>query len=137
MYQKEETWHTKRLSEEDAILYHEVLLRKKRIIPYLFDDQLLGYIESWRIDFEQFGRLICHLPFSAVSEEVEKGPICYVANIWVRKDHRDGAVLKALRNELFIQNVTAEFFVGEALRKKTQPIKVLRKAQIGSLNGQK
>lgn len=126
----EEFWHEEKLSEEESKKYFTTLLGKGRIITICHYDTLIGYVESWRINFEQFGRLVCHASFSAFLEDVETGPICYVANVWVKKEHRRGDTIKLLKNLFFTANYTAEYFVGEALRKKTQPVKVFTRQEL-------
>lgn len=129
VYFEHEWWQKEKLSEEEATDYHDCLLQKGRIVPLLLGSELVGYVESWRINFEQFGRLLCHEPFSAMWEDVQTGKICYLANIWIRKDHRNSWAIKMLRSKFFMQNFACDYFVGEALRKKTQPVKVFKRQE--------
>lgn len=124
VYEEEEWWHRTRLSREEAIKYFQRLLDKGRIITLVENDVLLGYVESWRLDFEQFGRLIAGASFSSYLEDVESGPVCYLANTWIRKEFRDGATYKHLKKLFFKQNFGADYFVGEARRKSCAPLKV-------------
>src|SRR6266705_2313492 len=119
IYQRFEWWHKERLTKEQAEKYHEILLSKNRIILCIHDSVVLGYVESWRVNFEQLGRLICHERFCAETEDFETGPICYVANTFIRPEWRDTYVYKYLRSEFFRQNFSCSYFVGEALRKKS------------------
>lgn len=148
IYLEEETWHEKKLSKEDAQFYFEKMLQKERIIPICDNsNQLIAYVESWRVNYEQFGRIICGVEFSAPYEPVESGQICYVANTWVKKEFRRGETIRMLRNLFFQQNFACEFFVGEARRKRSAPVKVFRRQQFydkyigkqekkeGSING--
>jgi len=130
VYYAEENWHKKILSPKETEKYHKELLRKGRIIYVEEKGELLGYTESWRINFEQLGRLVCHASFSAYLENVTDGNIAYVANTWIKKEHRKGKIYKILRNRFFSLNKDCEYFVGKALRKKTQPIKVFTRSQI-------
>jgi ribosomal protein S18 acetylase RimI-like enzyme len=127
-----EWWHERKLTEEDAKRYFRKLFLQGNIVYYLseLDNELLGYVESWRINFEQFGRLVCHAPFSAYNENVTGGNIAYLANTWIKPEHRRTNVYRVLRLKFFTANYNCEYFVGRALRKKTQPIKVLTRSQI-------
>jgi hypothetical protein len=130
VYLTKEYWHENKLSKEEADKYHERLLSNGNIITVQDGDILLGYGEFWRITFEQFGRLICHEPFSAFIEDVVSGHICYLANVWVHEDYRTKGVLKQMRNRFFEVNKDCTHFCGEALRKKTQPVKVFKLSNI-------
>lgn len=126
VYLNEETWHQTKLPKKEAWIYFATAVQKGRILARTDGDRLLGYVESWRISFDQFGRLLCQLPFDIGIEDIEHGNICYVANIFVRKEHRRGDVFAWLKHEFFKQNIGCEYLVGEALRKKTQPVKVFK-----------
>ena len=118
------------------------LCNKGRIITVSFAGELLGYVESWRINYEQLGRLVCHQSFDISIEDIEHGDICYLANTTIHPDHKKGWVGKLLTIRFFEQNHGAKYFLGEALRKKTQPWKVFEASRIhfsklgGILNGQ-
>lgn len=108
----------------------DIALAKGRIIICEFDDKIVGYVETWRITFEQFGRLICKAPFLLDREDIEHGNICYLANTAIHPDYRNSFVVKYLKEKFFEQNSDAEYFVGEALRKKHQPIKVFKNRKL-------
>jgi ribosomal protein S18 acetylase RimI-like enzyme len=103
---------------------------KGRIIIFEIAGEILGYVESWRINFEQFGRIICHAGFPLDTEDIEHGNICYLANTAIHPDYRDSFVVKWLKERFFEQNEDAEYFVGEAIRKKHQPVKVFKNKHI-------
>jgi len=108
------------------------MLDKGNLIVYVEDGILLGYCEFWRISFEQFGKLICHEKFIAPFENTTDGEICYVANAWIHPDHRQGVVYKRLKSKFFRLNCRCKYFVGQALRKKTQPVKVFKRSGLRS-----
>ncbi len=129
-YYRYDTFQNHRLSSEqvrDTIL---CLLYKGRIIYFEEHGQIVGYVETWRITFEQFGRKLCHEPFHVGEEDIETGPILYVANVTILSSHRRTYVYKILRHRLVKQNLDAEYFVGHALRKKTQPVKVFKVSKL-------
>lgn len=132
IYLNEENWHEKKLSYLEAYRYHLHLLKTGNIIYFEEMNEILGYCEFWKINFEQFGRLVCHAPFSAFLEDVQTGNICWVANVWIRKDVRRSDVFDFLKKQFYFLNRDCEYFGGHALRKKTQPIKVFKKQNLKS-----
>lgn len=125
IYLNEEWWIKDKLPKEEINKYHSKLIEKNRLLFIEKDSKLVGYVESWRLDYTQWGRIVCHEQFLPLVEDIITGDICYVANVWVDKEYRNSNVIKLLRNAFFMQNCDCKYFVGEALRKKTQPIKVL------------
>lgn len=109
--------------------YFEVLIIKNRLTTYERGNQLLGYVETWRINFEQFGRILCGCRFAIAPEDINNGNICYVANTTIDPEERFTEVYKHLRRKLFTDNHDAEFFGGIARRKKHQPVKVFKRTE--------
>ena len=132
VYYEEETWHKTRMPKEEAVKYHRKMYEDGCILVYRELNVVLGYIEVWRINFEQFGRLICKHPFSSYLEDVRNGNIAYVANTWVDKKFRGGSVMKMLSIMFFAKHYDADYFVGERMEKKSQPVKVFNRAQLQS-----
>lgn len=97
-----------------------------RLIVCELDGVILGYVETWRLSFEQFGRIICKAGFMLDREDITSGPICYLANTAIHPDYRSSFVVKYLKQQFFERNSDATFFVGEALRKRHQPVKVFK-----------
>jgi hypothetical protein len=141
IYIKEENWHLSKMPLEEAIRYHTKLYYQGNIQIYEIEGVVLGYFEVWYINFEQFGRLVAHVPFSGYHENIISGNLAYVANTWIHPDYRKGAVYKILRNRFFKMSNHCTHYCGSALRKKTQPIKVfevnklVNKLYKGELNG--
>ena len=126
IYLREEKWHSTYLDEESANEYHKELLQRGNILSCSQGDLLLGYVEFWRINYEQFGRIICGEGFSALCEDVIHGYIAYVANTYIRPEYRKGEVYKMLRDRFFEFNKDCTYFVGHARRKKSEPVKVFK-----------
>ena len=118
-----------KVSQEQQRKYFSYVLEQHRIHTYGTHDNLLGYLESWRLDFQQWGRLVCSAPFNIYEEDITKGEVCYLPNIWIHPDYRRSSIFKQFKRDFFRSNLDAEYFVGKALRKKTQPIKVFKKQE--------
>ena len=129
VYLTQETWHTKKLTYEQALDYYNVAISKGRIIYYEQFGEILGYVESWRINYDQFGRILCRLPFNIKEEDVERGNICYIEGTWIKPEKRGfgNPIPQYLTQQVFKQNFECEFFVGEAMRKQAGFIKILKR----------
>lgn len=125
-----ENWRNNFLSDEGSIIYKKRMISRGNFLTYIEGGKIVGYCEFWRITFEQFGRIICHEPFYTDLEDTTSGNIAYVANTWIHPEWRKGYVYKALRNRFFKENFKCDYFCGEALRKKTQPVKVFKREKL-------
>lgn len=132
IYYKHESWHGEKLSYQEALAYHTKLYNQGNIQVYEKDGIVLGYFEAWFINFEQFGRIVCRLPFSGMGEDILSGKLAYVANTWIHPDFRAGVVYKVLRNRFFNICNKCDYYCGVALRKKTQPVKVFKVSDLKS-----
>ena len=130
VYFREEYWQSHNETPAGITNYHQIMLDKGNILCYVENGILLGYVEVWFINFEQFGRIICHEPFIAPLENVTDGNIAYLANTWIKPEYRNNSVYRKLKVRFFEISHHCEYFVGEALRKHTQPIKVFKKADL-------
>jgi len=129
-----ETWHKERLDETELTKYHDKLLSLGNIITVSDGELLVGYVEFWRLTYEQFGRIVCGEPFSGSNEDVQTGQIAYVANTYIRPEYRQGSVYKIMRDRFFKVNKLCTHFVGHARRKKSEPVKVFKTEKLMSLN---
>ena len=128
VYHREEWWHKTKLPKAEAYKYFDRLLNNGNIVFESYNGKLLGYVEFWRLNFEQWGRLVCQAPFHPFDEDIVSGYIAYVANTWIDEEHRQSKVYKVLKLKFFKENYLCDYFVGRALRKtQSQPIKVLRR----------
>ena len=132
IYFNEEWWHTTKMPPEQAFNYHQTMLDKGIIQICEQAGIVLGYIEVWKINFEQFGKLICHAPFKAIDEDVISGNIAYLANTFIKKEYRKSYVKKVLKLKFFSYTHNCQYYVGNALRKSTQPVKVFCKDNLQS-----
>ena len=125
-----ETWHKTRLSNEESNKYHDTLLNSGNIIVVNDGDRVVGYCEFWRLNFEQFGRIIAGEPFSATCENVQDGQIAYVANTYIMPQYRRGGATKMIKDRFMEVNKLCTHFVGEARRKSCAPVKVFKRNRV-------
>ena len=136
IYLKYENWHTTKLDKEEARKYFNKLIETGNILYHEEEGEVLGYVEVWKLNYEQWGRVVCHAPLSAYLEDVSKGHIAYVANVYIKPEHRRSKVAKILKMRFFKATINCRYFVGHALTKKSQPIKVLtRNAMLKKYGG--
>lgn len=127
IYLNKETWHKTKMSYEDAYKYHQTMFDRGNIIIWEKQGIVLGYVETWRVNFEQFGRLVCGCDFYADAEDCQTGKIAYLANTWIHENHRSTNVIKMLKIEWLRKHFVCDYFVGEARRKNCSPIKVFNR----------
>lgn len=117
-----------RLPEYEIRNTWQNILNKERVLYTLNEEgKILGYVESWRINYAQLGWILCNNPFDVALHDIVSGNICYVANTTILPEYRFTHVVRDLKTRFFEQNKECEFFVGEARRKKHQPFKVFRR----------
>jgi hypothetical protein len=131
-YYDYDRFQTHNLPKDEVSNTIGVLLDKGRIVYHEELGELLGYVESWRINYEQFGRRICnqHMKFDVGLENIQTGPVCYLANTTIRPSHRMGYVYMILADKFFEQNSDAEYFCGRASRKRPGLVKVFKASAI-------
>lgn len=125
-----ESWHKNGISDDVLRVYFKSVLSKGRILLCMDGERILGYCESWRINFEQLGRILCGAVFCADGENINDGNIAYVANAHILPEYQDGWVYKFLKDAFLKQNYACEYFVGEARRKKHQPFKCFKRREL-------
>ena len=143
-YYDYETYHETKLSQKEARAYFQVALEKDRIrhisVSLGGREQLIGYVESWRLDYDHFGRVLCGERFNIRTEDIERGPIAFVANTCVHPDFRMGKTIHDLKWLFVLHNYDAKYFCGEARHnRRSQPLKIFPREKvlraIGVFNG--
>ena len=125
-----ETWHKTKLSEHEANLYHERLLMQGNILTYVREGVLLGYLEYWRINTEQLGRIICNIPILTDIEDINNGPIAYINSMYIDPDYRNGEAFEMLGTMFLVKNRDAKVFVACRNLKHNKPVQVYSRADL-------
>ena len=84
------------LSKEELEIYYTKMLKDNRIEYILENREVVGFMESWRLDYEQLGRVVCWKDFNAMKENIKDGKIVYICDVWVKKTKRDGIIFNIL-----------------------------------------
>lgn len=101
IYLNFETWHKNKLSQEEANKYHERLLMQGNILTYVDNGKLIGYVEAWKINYDQLGRILCEVPFYVFDEDITNGNIAYIHNMWISPEYRGNLVKNKILKEFF------------------------------------
>ena len=125
-----ENWHRSKLSPEESDRYHERLLLQGNIITFCRKNVVLGYLEYWRINPEQLGRIILGIPIKTDVEDILTGPISYINNMWIDENYRNGEVFEMLSNMFLVKNRDAEFFVACRSLRNNKPMQVYTRQEL-------
>lgn len=93
------------------------------IVTIVEDDELKGYIEVWRLNYEQLGRLMCGETIFAFDENITTGEIAYVNNGWIAETYRNKEICKHLER-MFIDKFKDCKYVARKRYKYNETFKV-------------
>lgn len=117
------------LSNEEACEYFERLIMQGNIITYVNNGELCGFIEFWRIDYSQFGRLCCNITL-AHDEDLLNGNVALITRMWVNPEYRDGKAFALLAAMFLAKNKDASHFAAMQFHKKHKPIQCYSREEI-------
>jgi hypothetical protein len=104
---------------DDALCAYFIALdhRKNLIVELDLEQEIIGFIELWRINYEQLGRIMVHGLIDAREENTTDGELCFLANLAIHPSHYRGPVADLLRRRFFKENYTCSFFCGDSRRR--------------------
>lgn len=117
------------LPHDEAVEYFERLMMNGNIITCVIDGELCGFIEFWRINYEQFGRLCCNITL-AHQEDLLNGNVCLITRMWITPDLRNAKVFISLGKNLIDKNKECTHFAAMQFSKKHKPIQVYTREEI-------
>lgn len=130
IYLTKEKWNKNYLSKEEADKYHERLLVNGNILTYIVKGELKGYLEFYRINFEQFGRILCGINIPVFEENITDGNIALIVSMYIDPKYRNGEAWDMLSSMFLAKNRDAQFFATILANKKHQPLHVYSRADI-------
>ena len=142
IYINHEPWHTSRISKESFFKYTEKLIGQGNIFCVFDGSKVVGYMEVWKLNYSQFGRLVCGENVAGSDEDVLSGNLGFVANTWVDPEYRKsfgcmGGAIEMLRKMYFDFTRGVDYHCGQAKRKHAQLVKVFRAEKLkGAKYGQ-
>lgn len=128
-YIHNENWHKNKLSEIEANKYHERLLMQGNIITYVIDGELKGYLEFYRINYEQLGRIVCGLALNH-TEDLLTGNIAFINRMWVKQELRNTSVFNIIGNEFLSKNHNAHIFATMQHHKHHKPFQIYTREEL-------
>ena len=88
IYQTEELWHEIRLPEQDFKGVKQYLIDKGLLWVEVHNGIVVGYMEVWKLQYAQWGRISCGELLYTYDEDLVSGNIAYIANLWISEAHR-------------------------------------------------
>jgi len=125
----EEPFQDTKLTQAQAERYFAHMLSAGCLATASRGEQLVGYVEYWRVSFELFGRLLCCDPINIYEEDIVGGPVCYLSDIYIKPQYRRTSVITELKYKFFNDNGACSYFVGEAKRKKVGMVKTFSRQE--------
>ena len=125
-YYKHEN-HNPDVELEDLRHFFSVLLSYDQIIIERENDEIVGYLEYFKLNYAQFGWIVCGNYFDIAKHNITDGNIAYFANVLIRPDKRKQWVVKSLKKEFFKRTADCEFITGHKNGKRYKPIAVFRR----------
>lgn len=117
------------LGHEEALEYFERLMIQGNIITHIVKGELSGFIEYWRIDYSQFGRLCCNWTL-AHDEDLLNGNIALITRMWINPEDRNGDAFKMLAAMFLAKNKDASHFSAMQFQKRHKPIQTYSRDEI-------
>lgn len=112
--------------------YVSELINRKNVFWCLDKDRVVGFCETWKITYEQLGRMVCNEEMVLDDENTTDGYISYVFNVWIDEKYRKGEVYRMMRNRWYELYGGTEFYCGHAKRKHTGLYKVFKVSDLKS-----
>lgn len=117
------------LCHNEAIEYFTRLMMNGNIITYVKDGELLGFVEFWRVSFEQFGKICCNLTLTH-DEDILSGNICLITRMYIVPDLRNAETFLNLGKTLIDKNQMCTHFAAMQFQKRHKPVQVYTREQL-------
>ena len=118
-----------KLRGQEGIDYFERQFMNGNVITYIQDGELLGFLEFWKISYEQWGRICCYITL-AHNEDLLSGNICLIANMWIKPDLRNWDTFLLLGRTFLEKNKDATHFAAQQFRKAHKPFQIYTREEV-------
>jgi hypothetical protein len=129
VYLNLENWHKVKLNKEESNKYHERLLMQGNIITYVTDGVLEGYLEFYRINYEQLGRILCDIQLGD-NEDLLTGNIAFINRMWIKEEFRNTRIFNTLGALFLERNKDAHIFATIQQHKHHKPFQVYTRDEL-------
>lgn len=117
------------LPHSEALEYFERLMMNGNIITYVKDGELLGFLEFWKVNFEQFGRICAGVTLDH-SEDLLNGNIGMITRMWITPTMRNGETFLHLGRAFLEKNQGCSHYAAMQFHKNHKPLQVYSRDQI-------
>ena len=133
IYQSPEFWWvTERTPKDNLRSYLFQLIERGNLFWAVDGEKVVGVCETWKIDFQLLGKLVCKIDEPIEYINTTDGNIAFVVNVWIDKECRKGKVFGAMRNEWYRRFHECEYYVGHAQRKTAGLYKAFKVSELRS-----
>lgn len=134
IYDSKEFWWREKSMERKYLRGYITVLMDRGNLFWACDEsgKVIGLCETWRIDYDLLGRLVCKTPVIIDAEDTESGNIACVMNVWIDSECRRSRVYKKMRNEWYRRHKDCEYYCGNAIRKNPHLWKCFKKDDLQS-----
>lgn len=134
IYLNFEWWDTPKKPRYNIDFYHKTMIDKGNLFYEVVDGKIVGYCLALKLNYEQLGRMICKENINHMKEDLLSGNVAYVFGLWVDQENKESDTMLKLKKKYFEFTKDCDYFVGEALRKKCQPLKVFNRKHLKELS---
>ena len=99
-YFNKEKFHRKLLSHNDAALYFSRAIATKNIVFEVIDQNIVGYLEIWRLDKEQLAKIVNYENIDSLHENLTRGEFVFIAGLYIDKAYRRKSIVQKLKRKM-------------------------------------
>lgn len=135
LYQSKEFWWFDVIEQDRERLEATIalLIDRKNIFWVKDGDEIVGVCETWKINYETLGKMVCKIDTPLDLVDTTSGNIAYVMNIWVHEDYRKSSAMELMKKRWFELYGDVEYYCGHAKRKSVGMYKTFK---VSELSGQ-
>ena len=122
---KEEAWRDRyQMTTDETLVFYRSMLESERVIPYIINNELLGYVEFTRINYAQLGYIMCQERFFPELYD-QQGEIIFIVDLWTKPDANVGLNLIRHFKEQIMQRMShVSYMVGQHQGKRHKPFAI-------------
>ena len=114
---------------QERLDYFERLLMNGNIITCIVDGELQGFLEFWRLSYDQWGRVCANLTLTH-DEDILNGPVCLITRMWIKPDLRNGETFLHLGRTFLERNKDTVHFAAMQEHKRHKPLQIYTREEV-------
>jgi hypothetical protein len=133
IYSSNEFWWVEEKAAKDSLRsYIWQLVDRGNIFWAVNEGKVVGVCETWKIDFQTLGKLVCKINDAIEYTNTTDGIIAFVVNVWIDKECRQGRVFREMKKEWYKRFHECAYYVGHAQRKSLGMYKAFKVSDLKS-----